>query len=277
MKFIEDYKNLFDLVADLPEDDPCGSYTSLMRPVELKETAEAKKFTGGKNDDNPASASFIETEEKKDFKEVKPSKETALKPKVSGAAEVMKKNGVVTDVDMPDGLKEKVKEEITKIRNDASDEKSWDKKANQVKNMFNHNVTKIAKPRQTRNIINAVADTTTDDKKFPKIKNNPEFLKVKDIQPVTKVKVEKMKAVNNNMVGYDELDIPVNTKFICDDWDDNADEAIQKFRDRVDKMKGMSKYTKEYKNRCANLLYKYKDLPKSQFEALCQIMENVNR
>jgi hypothetical protein len=276
MKFIEDYKNLFDLVADLPEDDPCGSYTSLMRPVELKETAESKKFNGG-DEDKPASASFIETEEKKDFKEVKPSKETALKPKVSGAAEVMKKNGVVTDVDMPDGLKEKVKEEITKIRNDASDENSWDKKANQVKNMFNNNVSKIAKPRQTRNIINAVADPTTDDKKFPKIKNNPEFLKVKDIQPVTKVKVEKMKAVNNNMVGYDELDIPVNTKFICDDWDDNADEAIQKFRDRVDKMKGMSKYTKEYKNRCANLLYKYKDLPKSQFEALCQIMENVNR
>ena len=276
MKFIEDYKNLFDLVADLPEDDPCGSYTSLMKPVELKETAEYKKLNGG-DEDKPASASFIETEEKKNFKEVKPSKETALKPKVSGAAEVMKKNGVVTDVDMPDGLKEKVKEEITKIRNDASDEKSWDKKANQVKNMFNNNVSKIAKPRQTRNIINAVSDTTTDDKKFPKIKNNPEFLKVKDIQPVTKVKVEKMKAVNNNMVGYDELDIPVNTKFICDDWDDNADEAIQKFRDRVDKMKGMSKYTKEYKNRCANLLYKYKDLPKSQFEALCQIMENVNR
>lgn len=275
MKFIEDYKNLFDLVADLPEDDPCGSYTSLMRPVELKETAEYKKFNGG-DEDKPASASFIETEEKKNFKEVKPSKETALKPKVSGAAEVMKKNGVVTDVDMPEGLKEKVKEEITKIRNDASDEKSWDKKANQVKNMFNKNVSTIAKPRQTRNIINAVSDTTTDDKKFPKIKNNPEFLKVKEIQPVTKVKVEKMKAVNNNTVGYDELDIPVNTKLICDDWDDNADEAIQKFRDRVDKMKGMSKYTKEYKNRCANLLYKYKDLPKKQFEALCNIMESVN-
>lgn len=275
MKFIEDYKNLFDLVADLPEDDPCGSYTSLMRPVELKKTAEYKKFNGG-DEDKPASASFIETEEKKNFKEVKPSKETALKPKVSGAAEVMKKNGVVTDVDMPDGLKEKVKEEITKIRNDASDEKSWDKKANQVKNMFNKNVSTIAKPRQTRNIINAVSDTTTDDKKFPKIKNNPEFLKVKEIQPVTKVKVEKMKAVNNNTVGYDELDIPVNTKLICDDWDDNADEAIKKFRDRVEKMKGMSKYTKEYKNRCANLLYKYKDLPKKQFEALCNIMESVN-
>ena len=275
MKFIEDYKNLFDLVADLPEDDPCGSYTSLMRPVELKETPEYKKFNGG-DEDKPASASFIETEEKKNFKEVKPSKETALKPKVSGAAEVMKKNGVVTDVDMPEGLKEKVKDEITKIRNDASDEKSWDKKANQVKNMFNKNVSTIAKPRQTRNIINAVSDTTTDDKKFPKIKNNPEFLKVKEIQPVTKVKVEKMKAVNNNTVGYDELDIPVNTKFICDDWDDNADEAIKKFRDRVDKMKGMSKYTKEYKNRCANLLYKYKDLPKKQFEALCNIMESVN-
>lgn len=275
MKFIEDYKNLFDLVADLPEDDPCGSYTSLMRPVELKKTAEYKKFNGG-DEDKPASASFIETEEKKNFKEVKPSKETALKPKVSGAAEVMKKNGVVTDVDMPDGLKEKVKEEITKIRNDASDETSWDKKANQVKNMFNKNVSTIAKPRQTRNIINAVSDTTTDDKKFPKIKNNPEFLKVKEIQPVTKVKVGKMKAVNNNTVGYDELDIPVNTKFICDDWDDNADEAIKKFRDRVEKMKGMSKYTKEYKNRCANLLYKYKDLPKKQFEALCNIMESVN-
>lgn len=275
MEFIEEYKNLFDLVADLPEDDPCGSYNSLMRPVELKETAEYKKFNGG-DEDKPASASFIETEEKKNFKEVKPSKETALKPKVSGAAEVMKKNGVVTDVDMPEGLKEKVKDEITKIRNDASDEKSWDKKANQVKNMFNNNVSKIAKPRQTRNIINAVADPTTDEKKFPKIKNSPEFLKVKEIQPVTKVKVEKMKAVNNNMVGYDELDIPVNTKFICDDWDDNADEAIQKFRDRVDKMKGMSKYTKEYKNRCANLLYKYKDLPKKQFESLCDIMESVN-
>lgn len=276
MEFIEEYKNLFDLVADLPEDDPHGSYNSLMRPVELKETAEHKKFNGG-DEDKPASASFIETEEKKDFKEAKASKETALKPKVSGAAEVMKKNGVVTDVDMPEGLKETVKAEITKIRNDASDEKSWDKKANQVKNMFNDNVSKVAKPRQTRNIINAVSDPTTDDKKFPKIKNSPEFLKVKDIQPVTKVKVEKMKAVNNNTVGYDELDIPVNTKFICDDWDDNADEAIQKFCDRVDKMKGMSKYTKEYKNRCANLLYKYKDLPKSQFESLCEIMENVNR
>ena len=275
MEFIEEYKNLFDLVADLPEDDPHGSYNSLMRPVELKETAEYKKFNGG-DEDKPASASFIETEEKKDFKEAKASKETALKPKVSGAAEVMKKNGVVTDVDMPEGLKETVKAEITKIRNDASDEKSWDKKANQVKNMFNDNVSKVAKPRQTRNIINAVNDPESDDKKFPKIKNNPEFLKVKDIQPVTKVKVEKMKAVNNNMVGYDELDIPVNTKFICDDWDDNADEAIQKFRDRVEKMKGMSKYTKEYKNRCANLLYKYKDLPKSQFESLCKIMENAN-
>ena len=240
MKFIEEYKNMFDLVADLPEDDPCCSYTSLMRPVELKETAEAKKFNGG-DEDKPASASFIETEEKKDFKEVKPSKETALKPKVSGAAEVMKKNGVVTDSDIPESLKETVKEELTKIRNDASDEKSWDNKANQVKNMFNDNVSKVAKPRQTRNIINAVTDPTTEEKKFPKIKNNPEFLKVKDIQPVTKVKVEKVKAVNNNTVGYDELDIPVNTKFICDDWDDNADEAIQKFRDRVDKMKGMSK------------------------------------
>ncbi len=276
MKFIEDYKNLFDLVADLPEDDPCGSYTSLMRPVELKATPEAKKFDGGDEDD-PASASFIETEEKKDFKEVKPSKETALKPKVSGAADVMKKNGVVTDSDIPESIKETVKEELTKIRNDASDEKSWDNKANQVKNMFNDNVSKVAKPRQTRNIINAVTDPTTEEKKFPKIKNNPEFLKVKDIQPVTKVKVEKMKAVNNNMVGYDELDIPVNTKFICDDWDKNAKDAIKQFRATVDKMKGMSKYTDEYKNRCANLLYKYKDLPKSQFESLCKIMENVNR
>jgi len=276
MKFIEEYKNLFDLVADLPEDDPCGSYTSLMRPVELKKTPEAKKFDGGDEDD-PASASFIETEEKKDFKEVKPSKETALKPKVSGAADVMKKNGVVTDSDIPESVKESVKEELTKIRNDSSDEKSWDNKANQVKNMFNDNVAKVAKPRQTRNIINAVNDTETDDKKFPKIKNNPEFLKVKDIQPVTKVKVEKMKAVNNNMVGYDELDIPVNTKFICDDWDKNAKDAIKQFRATVDKMKGMSKYTDEYKNRCANLLYKYKDLPKSQFESLCKIMENVNR
>lgn len=276
MEFIEEYKNLFDLVADLPEDDPRGSYNSLMRPVELKDTAEYKKFNGG-NEDNPASASFIETEEKKDFKEVKASKETALKPKVSGAAEVMKKNGVVTDVDMPEGLKETVKAEITKIRNDASDEKSWDKKANQVKNMFNDNVSKVAKPRQTRNIINAVADPTTDEKKFPKIKNSPEFLKVKDIQPVTKVKVDKIKAVNNNTVGYDELDIPVNTKFICDDWDDNADEAVKKFRDMVDKMKGMGKYTDEYKNRCATLLYKYKDLPKKQFESLCNIMESVNK
>ena len=276
MKFLEEYKNLFDLVADLPEDDPCGSYTSLMRPVELKATPETKKFDGGDEDD-PASASFIETEEKKDFKEVKPSKETALKPKVSGAADVMKKNGVVTDSDIPESIKETVKEELTKIRNDASDEKSWDNKANQVKNMFNDNVSKVAKPRQTRNIINAVTDPTTEEKKFPKIKNNPEFLKVKDIQPVTKVKVEKMKAVNNNTVGYDELDIPVNTKFICDDWDKNAKDAIKQFRATVDKMKGMSKYTDEYKNRCANLLYKYKDLPKSQFESLCKIMENVNR
>lgn len=276
MKFIEDYKNLFDLVADLPEDDPCGSYNSLMRPVELKETPEAKKFDGGDEDD-PASESFVETEVQKNFKEVKPSKETALKPKVSGASDVMKKNGAVTDSDIPESIKETVKEELTKIRNDASDEKSWDNKANQVKNMFNDNVSKVAKPRQTRNIINAVYDTTTDDKKFPKIKNNPEFLKVKDIQPVTKVKVEKMKAVNNNMVGYDELDIPVNTKFICDDWDNNAKDAIKQFRATVDKMKGMSKYTDEYKNRCANLLYKYKDLPKSQFESLCKIMENVNR
>lgn len=276
MEFIEEYKNLFDLVADLPEDDPCGSYTSLMRPVELKKTPELKKFDGGDEDD-PASESFVETEVQKNFKEVKPSKETALKPTVSSAADVMKKNGVVTDSDIPESVKESVKEELTKIRNDASDEKSWDNKANQVKKMFNDNVEKVAKPRQTRNIINAVNDTETDDKKFPKIKNNPEFLKVKDIQPVTKVKVEKMKAVNNNMVGYDELDIPVNTKFICDDWDKNAKDAIKQFRATVDKMKGMSKYTDEYKNRCANLLYKYKDLPKSQFESLCKIMENVNR
>ena len=276
MEFIEEYKNLFDLVADLPEDDPCGSYTSLMRPVELKKTPEAKKFDGGDEDD-PASESFVETEVQKNFKEVKPSKETALKPKVSSAADVMKNNGVVTDSDIPESVKETVKEEITKIRNDASDEKSWDNKANQVKTMFNDNVAKVAKPRQTRNIINAVNDPESDDKKFPKIKNNPEFLKVKDIQPVTKVKVEKMKAVNNNMVGYDELDIPVNTKFICDDWDKNAKDAIKQFRATVDKMKGMSKYTDEYKNRCANLLYKYKDLPKSQFESLCKIMENVNR
>lgn len=275
MEFIENYKNLFDLVADLPEDDPCGSYTSLMRPVELKETAEAKKLDNG-SEDNPNSASFIETEEEHKFKEVDPSKETVLTPKVSGAADVIEKNSVVTDSEMPESLKETVQEEIFEIRNGDSDEDSWDKKANQVKKMFNNNVSKIAKPRQTRNIINAVADPTTDDKKFPKIKNNPEFLKVKDIQPVTKVKVEKIKAVNNNMVGYDELDIPVNTKFICDDWDKNADEAIQKFRDKVDKMKGMAKYTDEYKNRCANLLYKYKDLPKKQFESLCNIMESVN-
>lgn len=276
MEFIENYKNLFDLVADIPDDDPHSSYTSLMKPVELKETAEAKKFTGG-NDDKPAIASFVEPAEKKDFNEVKPSKDTVLKPKVSGAAEVMKKNSVVTEVDMPVSLKETVKEEITKIRNGESDEASWDKKANQVKNMFNNNVTKIAKPRTTRNIINADAYHTADDKKFPKIKNNPEFLKVKDIQPVNKVKVEKIKAVNNNMVAYDELEIPLNTKFICDDWDDNADDTITKFRKMVDKMKGMAKYTDEYKNRCANLLCKYKDLPKSQFESLCNIMENVNR
>lgn len=276
MEFIENYKNLFDLVADIPDDEPHNSYMSLMMPIELKAPEEAKQFTGG-NDGNPASSSFVETEEKKDFNEVKPSKDTALKPKVSGAAEVMKKNGVVTEVDMPESLKETVKEEITKIRNGDSDKAAWDKKTNQVKNMFNNNVTKIAKPRTTRNIINAEAYLTSDDKKFPKIKNNPEFLKVKDIQPVNKVNVEKIKAVNNNMVGYDERDIPVNTKFICDDWDDNADDAITKFRKMVDKMKGMAKYTDEYKNRCANLLYKYKGLPKSQFESLCNIMENVNR
>ena len=276
MDFIEDYKNMFDLVADLPEDDPCGSYTSLMRPVELKETSEAKKLDTG-DENNPASASYVETEEKHDFKEVKPKKDTVLTPKVSGAAQVMKNNKAVADADIPESVKESVKSEMVKIRNDASAEKSWDKKSNQVKNMFNDNVSKVAKARQTRNIINAVADPTTDDKKFPKIKNSPEFLKVKDIQPVTKVKVDKIKAVNNNTVGYDELDIPVNTKFICDDWDDNADEALKKFRNMVDKMKGMGKYTDEYKNRCASLLRKYKDLPKPQFESLCKMMENVNR
>lgn len=275
MDFIEEYKNLFDMVADTPEESPY-SYNGLMKPIELKETAEAKKLDNG-SEDNPNSASFIETEEEHKFKEVDPSKETVLTPKVSGAAEVIEKNNVVTDSEMPESLKETVQEEIFEIRNGASEEKSWDKKANQVKNLFNNNVEKIAKPRQTRNIINAVSDITTDDKKFPEIKKSPEFLKVKDIQPVTKVKVEKIKAVNNNTVGYDELDIPVNTKFICDDWDDNAKEAVKKFRDTVDKMKGMAKYTDEYKNRCANLLYKYKDLPKKQFESLCNIMESVNR
>jgi hypothetical protein len=275
MDFIEEYKNLFDLVADTPEESPY-SYNGLMKPIELKETAEAKKLDNG-SEDNPNSASFIETEEEHKFKEVDPSKETVLTPKVSGAAQVIEKNIVVTDSEMPESLKETVQEEIFEIRNGASEENSWDNKANQVKKLFNNNVEKIAKPRQTRNIINAVSDITTDDKKFPKIKNNPEFLKVKDIQPVTKVKVEKIKAVNNNTVGYDELDIPVNTKFICDDWDENAGEAMKKFRDTVDKMKGMAKYTDEYKNRCANLLYKYKDLPKKQFESLCNIMESVNR
>lgn len=275
MDFIEEYKNLFDMVADTPEESPY-SYNGLMKPIELKETAEAKKLDNG-SEDNPNSASFIETEEEHKFKEVDPSKETVLTPKVSGAAEVIEKNNVVTDSEMPESLKETVQEEIFEIRNGASEEKSWDKKANQVKNLFNNNVEKIAKPRQTRNIINAVSDITTDDKKFPEIKKSPEFLKVKDIQPVTKVKVEKIKAVNNNTVGYDELDIPVNTKFICDDWDDNAKEAVKKFRDTVDKMKGMAKYTDEYKNRCAKLLYKYKDLPKKQFESLCNIMESVNR
>lgn len=275
MDFIEEDKNLFDLVADTPEESPY-SYNGLMKPIELKETAEAKKLDNG-SEDNPNSASFIETEEEHKFKEVDPSKETVLTPKVSGAAEVIEKNNVVTDSEMPESLKETVQEEIFEIRNGASEEKSWDNKSTQVKNMFNSNVEKIAKPRQTRNIINAVSDITTDDKKFPEIKKSPEFLKVKDIQPVTKVKVEKIKAVNNNTVGYDELDIPVNTKFICDDWDDNAKEAVKKFRDTVDKMKGMAKYTDEYKNRCANLLYKYKDLPKKQFESLCNIMESVNR
>lgn len=275
MDFIEEYKNLFDMVADTPEESPY-SYNGLMKPIELKETDAAKKLDNG-SEDNPNSASFIETEEEHKFKEVDPSKETVLTPKVSGAAEVIEKNNVVTDSEMPESLKETVQEEIFEIRNGASEEKSWDNKSTQVKNMFNSNVEKMAKPRQTRNIINAVSDITTDDKKFPEIKKSPEFLKVKDIQPVTKVKVEKIKAVNNNTVGYDELDIPVNTKFICDDWDDNAKEAVKKFRDTVDKMKGMAKYTDEYKNRCANLLYKYKDLPKKQFESLCNIMESVNR
>lgn len=276
MEFIENYKNLFDLVADIPDDDPHSSYTSLMRPVELKETAEAKKLDNG-SEDNPNSASFIETEEEHKFNEVDPSKETVLTPKVSGAAEVIEKNSVVTDSEMPESLKETVKEEIFEIRNGASDEKSWDKKSAQVKNMFNSNVNKMTKPKELPNIINSDAYNDYDDKNFPEIKKSPEFLKVKDIQPVTKVNVEKIKAVKNNTVGYDDLKMPVNTKFICDDWDDNAKEAVKKFRDKVDKMKGMSKYTDEYKNRCANLLYKYKDLPKKQFESLCNIMESVNR
>jgi hypothetical protein len=274
MEFIENYKKLFDMVADLPDEPNC-SYNGLMKPVELTETPEAKKFDGG-DENNPASASFVETEENKDFDEVNPSKDTALKPKVSGAAEVMKENGVVTEVGMPESLKETVKEEITKIRNDDSDEASWDKKANQVKNMFNNNVTKIAKPSTTKNIINAEAYHTSDAK-FPQITSNPEFLKVKDIQPVTKVTAKKIKAVNNNTVRDDKVDSHGNCNPKCTDWDDNAADAIKKFRDRVDKMKGMAKYTDEYKNRCANLLYKYKDLPKSQFESLCNIMENVNR
>lgn len=276
MEFIENYKNLFDLVADIPNDDPHSSYTSLMKPVELKETSEAKKFTEC-NEHTSSSESFIETEEKKVFNEVNPSDETALTPKVSGAAEVMQKNTVVKDIDIPDSLKETVKEEINKIRNEASDEQSWENKANQVKNMFNSNVKKIAKPIETKNIINAEAYHTSDDKKFPEIKNTPEFLKVKDIQPVTNVKVDKIQAVNNDTVGYDTINIPVNSTFSSDDWDENAADAIKKFRDRVDKMKGMAKYTDEYKNRCANLLYKYKDLPKKQFESLCNIMESVNR
>ena len=274
MEFIENYKKLFDMVADLPDEPNC-SYNGLMKPVELTETPEAKKFDGG-DENNPASASFVETEENKDFDEVNPSKDTALKPKVSGAAEVMKENGVVTEVGMPESLKETVKEEITKIRNDDSDEASWDKKANQVKNMFNNNVTKIAKPSTTKNIINAEAYHTSDAK-FPPITSNPEFLKVKNIQPVTKVTAKKIKAVNNNTVREDQIDSHGNCNKKYKDWDDNAADAIKKFRDRVDKMKGMAKYTDEYKNRCANLLYKYKDLPKSQFESLCSIMENVNR
>ena len=274
MEFIENYKNLFDLVADTPDDDPHSSYTSLMRPVELKETSESKMLDNGSKE-NPNTASFIETEEEYKFNEVEPSKETVLTPKVSGAAEVMKKNGVVNEVDMPESLKETVKEEITKIRNGDSDEDSWDKKANQVKNMFNNNVDKIAKPRNSKTSINAEAYHKSDAK-FPPITRNPEFLKVKDIQPVTKVTVKQIKAVNNNTV-RDGVDSHGNCNTKCNDWDDNAADAIKKFRDRVDKMKGMAKYTDEYKNRCANLLFKYKDLPKSQFESLCNIMESVNR
>lgn len=272
MDYIENYKQLFDLVSDLPDD---GGYNSLMKPVELKETDEAKNLETG-DEDNPASASFIETEEKHDFKEVDPSKETVLTPKVSGAAEVMKDNNVVTEVDMPESLKETVKDEIIKIRNDSSDESSWDKKSEKVQNVFNSNVNKMTKPKELPNIQNSEAIVKTEEK-FPKIEKAPEFLKVKDIQPVTKVKVDKIKAQKHSTVDYDDFKMPTNCKMICGDWDENAEEAIKKFRDTVDKMKGMSKYTDEYKNRCAALLYKYKDLPKKQFESLCNIMESVNR
>ena len=140
-----------------------------------------------------------------------------------------------------------------------------------VKNMFNKNAGKITGDATKKSSLQSVPEMDVKSK-FPKISSEPEFLSVRKIQPVTTVKEEKIKMIDNNSVkeGTTKCEKGKN------DFDSEANDAVKKFRSVIDNMKGMDKYDDTYKNRCAFILNKYSGLPKKQFDAICGLMESVN-
>lgn len=245
MEYIENYKRLFDMVSDLPDGD---GYDSLMSPVERKEPVE---------DDDMANCENT----------VGQSNENVLAPTVSGAAEVSACNDVVAGFDMPESQRETVNREMMPIRNGAADEQTWDRNANRVKEKANETVKKFVEQSKYSSATPGNAASACSEPKR-KIAVEPEFMKVREIQPVETVNPNLSSSqVKSTSDGLDDSR--------CDSGVDA--EALQKCRSIVDKMAGMYKYTDSYKNRCAGLLCKYMELPKTQFESLCSIMESVNK
>ena len=238
MDFIEDYKKMFDIVADMPTEED-GELHGVMKAVPLDATKEFKNGNGTK-----ATDTYNNPKTEYEFKQVKPKKDTVVTPKVGEMANTKS----------------------------ASDKSDWDKHAETVKTMFNKNISKITGNAKEKSSITSVPETEVKEK-FPKISKDPEFLAVRKIQPITTPKESKIRPINNNTVKEGTAKCGSGN----DDFDSESKEAVKKFREVIDKMKGMSKYDDPYKDRCAAILNKYSGLPKKQFESICEMMELVNK
>ena len=237
MDFIEDYKNMFDIVADIPNSEDV-ELRGVMKSVPLDVTKEFKKGEG-----TEATDTYTEPKIEYEFSPVKRETETVATPTVG---EMSKKSP-------------------------ESNQTAWDGHAEKVKTMFNKNAGKITGDATKKSSLQSVPEMEVKSK-FPKISSEPEFLSVRKIQPVTTIKEEKIKMIDNNSV----KDGTAKCEKGKDDFDSEANDAVKKFRSVIDNMKGMDKYDDTYKNRCAFILNKYSGLPKKQFDAICGLMESVN-
>lgn len=257
MDFIEDYKDLFEKVSNLPED---GSNVYFMTPT----CGDLENACGNESIDALNDVEYTEPTVETKFKPFQPNKNASYT--VSGTENI--KVNPIDDTDELgiDDLDQDDQEAFEEMSDDT--EMEFNNDANNAMNRFQNNhqtITHSEKRVDTTFKTNNGYETSTS---YKEINGEPEFLKVRNIKPVDNI---NNFTTEKSTVGKGFPKVKSDPSF-----KEYADAAMDKCTDIVEKMKCMQGKDEHYKRKCAGLLSKYSNLPKTQFESLCNFMEKIN-